>query len=84
LVQGSGPIPPGLIQHFNAILRQARALAEDPNSVKGQISPEAIQLALRLRERDLKEVFQNVPDLSSLTPEKAGEILSTLGASVET
>ena len=84
LVQRSGPIPPGLIQHFNAILRQARALAEDPNSVKGQISPEAIQLALRLRERDLKEVFQNVPDLSSLTPEKAGEILSTLGASVET
>ena len=28
-------------------------------------------------------MFQNVPDLSSLTPEKAGENLSTLGASVE-
>jgi hypothetical protein len=82
LVQKCGPIPPQLSQHFNAILRQARALAEDPISVESPISPEAIQLALRLREGKLREAFQDVPDLSSVTPELAARILSSLDASV--
>jgi hypothetical protein len=85
LVQRSGPIPPQLSQHFNVILRQARALAEDPNTVEGDIFPEAIQLALRLRElKSLREAFRNIPDLSSVTPEQAGNILSSLDVHVET
>jgi hypothetical protein len=83
LVQRSGPIPPQLTQHFNTILQQARALAEDPRGVEGPIAPEAIQLALRLRAGRLHEVFLNVPDLSSVTPEQAARILSSLDASVE-
>jgi hypothetical protein len=83
LVQRSGAIPPQLSQHFNAILHQARALAEAPGTVESPIFPEAIQLALRLREERLQEAFQNVPDLSSVTPELAARILSSLDASVE-
>lgn len=85
LIQKSGSVPPQLSQHFNAILHQARVLAENPTAVKGDISPEAIQLALQLRDRkNLREAFRNVPDLSSITPEQAGEILSRLAVHVET
>jgi hypothetical protein len=84
LVHRSRPIPPQLSQHFNTILQQARALSEDPDVVKGEIFPEAIQLALRLREKSLQEAFKNVPELSSVSPEQAARILSSLDVSVET
>jgi hypothetical protein len=86
LVHKRGSVPFQLSQHFNSILHQARALAENPDSIKGgSIFPEAIQLALRLREiESLREAVENVQDLSSMTPEQAGKILSSLEDRVET
>src|SRR5262245_36620358 len=66
LVRQSGPIPEELSKHFNAILNQARALADNPDDVKGEISPEAIQLALKLKSiRNLRKAVDDIPNLSS-------------------
>jgi hypothetical protein len=79
LVRRKGPVPPQLSQHVDAILRQAVVLAQKPDSVQGKIFPEAIQLALQLREIEgLRNAVENAPDLSSMTPEQADEILSSL------
>ena len=42
----------GLSQHFNAILRQARALAEDPGTVKSPDFPGSDPTRPALREGD--------------------------------
>ena len=79
LVRHRGAVPPLLSQHFNAILQQARALAHSPENVEGDIYPEAIQLALQLREFDqLRKAVADSRDLSSITPEQADRILSSL------
>jgi hypothetical protein len=79
LRQGRGRVPPQLAKHVNAVLLQARALADDPRTAKGQLLPEAIQLALQLRTTaQLRDDIHDIADIGSLTPEQASRILLSL------
>lgn len=85
LVKRNGPVPPLLSKHFDVILQQARALADAPENVMGNIYPEAIQLALQLRNlNQLRRAVGDISGLSSVTPKQAAEILSTLETHIET
>jgi hypothetical protein len=85
LIRERGRVPPRLSEHFNTVLSQAKALASDPAGVRGDISPQAIQLARRMRETDaLREVVSGVADISKVTPAAANKILTTLGERVAT
>lgn len=83
LVLERGSIPPRLAEHFNTVLKQAKDLANDPSSVRGGISPQALQLARCFRETsELKNVVGDVADISSVTPALASKILASLGARI--
>jgi hypothetical protein len=85
LIREEGGVPRQLSEHFNTVLRQAKALASDPSSVRGGISPQAIQLARRMRETDaLREVVSGLTDISKVTPAVANKILAKLGERVAT
>lgn len=68
-----------LTDHANDVLRQAKALAVEPRSVHEELSPQAIQLACRIREvSDLRDAVQQISDIKSVTPDLAAKILSSL------
>jgi hypothetical protein len=83
LVSDRGAVSPQLAEHFDTVLRQAKDLAKDPSQVHGQISPQAIQLARRLREvAALKAAVDPISDIASMTPAMASQILSSLGEGI--
>jgi hypothetical protein len=83
IVRDRGAIPSALSEHFNSVLSQAKSLAVDPASVSGGITPQAIQLACRLRQTtELRREIDNVPNISAITPDVASKILASLGERV--
>jgi hypothetical protein len=75
----SAEIPERVRNHFDAVVGQAKALVADPFSVTGTVMPEAIELALELRQwPDLSSVINNVVSVDTLNPDKARLILNTL------
>jgi hypothetical protein len=80
IVCEKGIIPHQLSEHFDAVLQQAKSLAANPSSVSGGISPQAIQLACRLRQTsELREAIDRVTGIASVTPDLASKILASLG-----
>ena len=72
-------VPDQLIQYFNRVLAQARALDRDPTGHLNEILPEAVQLALDIRERDsLRQAVTEIESFSDLTPTKAADVLRQL------
>jgi|SRR6266849_2368109 hypothetical protein len=83
LVSDKGSVSPQLAEHFDTVLRQAKDLAKDPSQVQGQISPQAVQLARRLREVSaLRDAVDPISDIASMTPAMAAQILNSLGEGV--
>jgi hypothetical protein len=79
ILSESGPIPPQLSDHFNSVLQQAKALAVEPRSVKGRLSPQAIQLACRIREvSELRDAVERIDGIDSVSPDLASKILTSL------
>ncbi len=79
LLSERGPLTEQLTEHANDVLRQAKALAVEPKSVQGRISPQAIQLACRIREvADLRDAVQQVDDIKLVSPDLAARILTSL------
>ncbi|WP_157861920.1 hypothetical protein [Methylobacterium sp. Leaf361] len=77
--QGQGGVPPELERYFNSVLAQARSLSNDPRAVQGQLLPEAIQLALDIRDLDgLKDEIEGAHDASTVSPALADRILMRL------
>jgi hypothetical protein len=72
-------IPRALSDHFDAVLTQAKSLATDPSSVSGGISPQALQLACRLRQAsELRAVVESVSGIATVTPDLASKMLASL------
>jgi hypothetical protein len=79
LVSERGVVSAQLIDHFNKVLRQAKALAEEPNAVREALSPQAIQLACRIREvAELRRAIEPINDITSISPELASTLLTSL------
>jgi hypothetical protein len=79
ILKDSGNIPPQLSEHFNTVLRQAKELAATPTKVHGSLSPQAIQLACRIREiSELRDVVAAVDGIHAVTPDMASKILLSL------
>jgi hypothetical protein len=79
ILKDNGKIPPQLSDHFNAVLRQAKELATTPTNVRGNPSPQAIQLACRILEiSELRAVVAAVDGIDAVTPDMASKILSSL------
>jgi hypothetical protein len=76
-------LSPDLKDYFNSILRQAKELANNPRSISGNISPEAIQLARQLQETNaLRDAVLNVSDIGGVSPAVADRILANLSTRV--
>jgi hypothetical protein len=72
-------VPPQLVQYFNKVLSQARALDKDPTVQPTEVLPESVQLALDLRERAaLRDAVTEIRSLSDLTPARAADVLRRL------
>lgn len=79
ILRDSGKISPQLSDHFNTVLRQAKELAATPTKVQGSLSPQAIQLACRIREiSDLRDVVAAVDGIDAVTPDMASKMLLSL------
>jgi len=77
--QSEQPISPEMHTYFNRVLHQAKALNQDPSSITGGLLPEAIQLALNMRElEELRGVLSDADDLASVSPALADSILNNL------
>jgi hypothetical protein len=76
--QGKSDIPPQLVSYFDTVLEQARRLSTDPKSVSSPIMPEAIQLALELRDfKSFRDAVDGITTLSAVSPSQANEVLSS-------
>jgi hypothetical protein len=74
-------VPAQLIEYFNRVLSQARALDRDPSSKVESVMPEAIQLALDIRERaELRQAVSDIQSFNDVSPNKAAEVLRQLEA----
>ena len=81
---GRRDIPLPLASYFNNVLEQARRLASEPAAVHGQILPEAIQLALDLRNvAAIRDAMNGVRSIDMISPEQAQKALESLERSVE-
>ncbi len=79
IAQSNRTVPDQLINYFNTVLSQARALDDNPTSKISAIMPEAIQLALDIRQRDeLRQALQGVRSFSDITPTLATDFLRNL------
>src|SRR5262249_34430648 len=79
IIRERGVIPQTLSDHFDVVLRQAKSLADDPTAASGGISPQAIQLACRLRQvSDLRAVVDEVSGIATITPALASRLLDSL------
>jgi hypothetical protein len=79
IMRDSQRVSPQLSAYFDEVLRQARALDQDPTAKVQSLLPEAIQLALDLRERSkLRTSIENLPALVDVSPAKAGDVLRHL------
>jgi len=79
IVSDKGVIPDQLMAHFDAVLDQAKQLVASPTKVEGLISPQAIQLACRMRATsELMAAVAPVTSLKVVTPDQASRILSSL------
>lgn len=63
-------VPVALIEHAQAIIRQAKLLYADPNSVDKQTLPEAINLALAMRTHS--ELAADLGSIESVNQINAG------------
>lgn len=71
--------PPPLVEYFDTILRQAKKLTTHPESLSGEILPEAIEIAFEIKSNNFfsKEIMR-VSDYKTLTPKKASSLLKNL------
>lgn len=72
--------PKELEDHFSSTLDTARRLAGEPRSLAGPIAPEAVRLALLLREPDMMAAFGDAVDLQDISPQAAARMLEVIGA----
>jgi hypothetical protein len=79
IAQSEKPVPERLAAYFQMVLAQARQLANDPTIRLDSAMPEAIQLALDIRERaDLRSAVQDIDSMENVTPSKAAAVLRHL------
>ena len=72
-------VPEKLIDYFNTVLAQARALDNDPQATVDAVMPEAIQLALDIRDRaELRKAVKDIKSFHDITPTKAADVLRHL------
>jgi hypothetical protein len=72
-------VPDRLVEYFNTVLSQARLLDSDPTATLDRVMPEAIQLALDLRERaELRQAVEDIASFQDVTPTKAAAVLRHL------
>lgn len=77
--QHNQSIPQPLQKHLIAVIEQARLLSDNPESVRGDIFPEAIRLALTMRVRaDLASDLNKISSFDSIEPNLAARILSEI------
>jgi len=79
LEKGDTNIPVTLKQYFAEILIQAKALAHNPSLVSSDTKPEAIELAVEIREiNDLLEQLDQLDSLDSVPPQLASQLLKKM------
>lgn len=72
-------IPPSLKQYFAEILEQAKRIAHDPNQVSDKIKPEAIQLAVEIRDIDnFLDDLDRLDGVESVSPAMAKQLLERM------
>lgn len=75
-------IPTSLKTYFSEILSQAKSIAKNPASVSRSTSPEAIELAVDIREiADFLQVLENIQTIDAVSPEQAKQILNKMEVS---
>lgn len=81
LAKSQERIPQQLAAYFEKVLAQARQLESDPTSKLDTVMPEAVQLAVNLREREgLRLAVKDIGSMHSVTPSKAADVLRHLEA----
>jgi len=79
IANSNDPVPDALADYFTRVLSQARDLDRDPSITMESVLPEAIQLALDLRERDgLRDAVEGIQSLKTVSPSQAAEVLRRL------
>jgi hypothetical protein len=72
-------IPPSLAAHFNEVLEETKRLVGDPSQISGEVSSEALDLALELQGCDaLAAEINSIPELSAISPQMAEKILTEM------
>lgn len=75
---GKSDIPGPLASYFDKVLEQARRLADEPTAVHGEILPEAIQLALDIRNvSGFRDALNGVEGIATMSPEQAQRVLAS-------
>ena len=68
-----------LNDRVTAILRQAQALASDPEGFEGELIPEAIHLAVAMqRQKEIRGFLDKVENVASIQPSDAQRLLRQL------
>jgi len=81
--RGDTDMPAPLKAHLVAVITQAMTLAENPDRIEGALLPEAIQLALEIRDGgQLSAIIKKLGSPQSITPALANEILHDVESSV--
>lgn len=72
-------VPESLRKHLMDVIAQAKQLADDPSSVHGVISPEALALARQIRSQtDLAAAVQQITSFDSIDSKIASSVLHSL------
>ena len=76
---GAREVPPPLASYFDKVLEQARRLAKEPTAAQSGILPEAVQLALDIRDVSaFREAIDDVQSIKTMKPEQAQKALASL------
>ncbi len=76
---GETNIPTTLKDYFTEILNQAKAIAHDPNLVSNLTKPEAIELAVDVRDiDDFLDQLDQLEGIESVSPEIATQLLKKM------
>ena len=69
-------IPATLLEHFQAVITQAKVLAKNPKEVTSPLIPEAVRLALEIqRGGNFSELISGVSDVQSMSQDVANQFL---------
>lgn len=65
--------------HFARVVREAKLLTSDPREGSSAVSPESIELALRMSlYAELLESMEDVDGVDTISPELASKLLRTM------